>query len=129
MIYDLLLTFTGPKGCDSTGVPLRNSDRIWDIWDCQQCHIACIQDPADVQPYTKTRQLTKGDLTLPTYRSARGSTSLESFHLHINRFIPGTLKKNCLASLFEICFSSNVLFLSLSFKVLLQVQSTFNSTC
>ncbi|KAK2549144.1 hypothetical protein P5673_030520 [Acropora cervicornis] len=90
MIYDLLLTFTGPKGCDSTGVPLRNSDRIWDIWDCQQCHIACIQDPADVQPYTKTRQLTKGDLTLPTYRSARGSTSLESFHLHINRFIPGT---------------------------------------
>lgn len=31
MIYDLLLTFTGPQGCDSTGVPLLNIDRIWDI--------------------------------------------------------------------------------------------------
>ena len=93
MIYDLLLTFTGPQGCDSTGVPLLNSDRIWDIWDCQQRHIACIQDPEDVQLYTKTGQLSKGDVMLPTYRCARGSTSLESFHLHINRFIPGMMKK------------------------------------
>lgn len=41
MIYDLLLTFTGPQGCDSTGVPLLNIDRI-------------LGHPADVQLYTKT---------------------------------------------------------------------------
>lgn len=42
--------------------------------------------------YTKTEELTKGGLQLPTYRcarGARGSTSLEAFHLHLNRFIPG----------------------------------------
>ena len=33
--------------------------------------------------------LLKGSIRLPTYRCARGSTSLESFHLHLNRFIPG----------------------------------------
>ena len=34
--------------------------------------------------------MTKGNSKLPVYRCARGSTSLESFHLHIARFIPGT---------------------------------------
>ncbi|RVE68857.1 hypothetical protein OJAV_G00096430 [Oryzias javanicus] len=33
----------------------------------------------------------KGEHRLPTYRCARGSTSLQSFHLHLNRFIPGLL--------------------------------------
>ncbi|CAB3985037.1 Hypothetical predicted protein [Paramuricea clavata] len=53
-------------------------------------HIACIQDPDDVQLYVQTETHTKGGIQLPTYRCARGSTSLESFHLHLNRFIPGT---------------------------------------
>ncbi|CAB3997296.1 Hypothetical predicted protein [Paramuricea clavata] len=30
-----------------------------------------------------------GGVTLPVLRCARGSTSLESFHLHVNKFIPG----------------------------------------
>ncbi|XP_056120631.1 uncharacterized protein LOC130097715 [Rhinichthys klamathensis goyatoka] len=34
--------------------------------------------------------MTKGGIILPVYRCARGSTSLESFHNHLNRFIPGT---------------------------------------
>ena len=29
-------------------------------------------------------------MSLPVYRCGRGTTSLESFHLHLNRFIPGT---------------------------------------
>ena len=89
MIYDLLLTFTGPQGCDTTGVPLLDRQRVWEIWDNQKRHIACIQDPEGVQLYTKTGVLTKGGVQLPTYRCARGSTSLESFHLHIDKFIPG----------------------------------------
>ncbi|KAL8617528.1 hypothetical protein ACOMHN_042702 [Nucella lapillus] len=36
-------------------------------------------------PFTRR----KGGHVLKTYRCARGSTSLESFHLHLNRFIPG----------------------------------------
>jgi len=91
MIYDLLMTFTGPQGCDSTGVPLLDTERMWEIWDSQQRHIECIQDPEGVQLYTQTGVLTKGDIQLPTYRCARGSTSLESFHLHINRFVPGKM--------------------------------------
>ncbi len=37
-----------------------------------------------------TGHLTKGGVLLPIVRCARGSTSLESFHLHLARFIPGT---------------------------------------
>ncbi len=37
-----------------------------------------------------TGHLTKGKVSLPIVRCARGSTSLESFHLHLARFIPGT---------------------------------------
>lgn len=43
-----------------------------------------------VQLYTVTGHLKKGGVTLPILRCARGSTSLESFHLHIARFIPGS---------------------------------------
>ncbi|KAL1269401.1 hypothetical protein QQF64_031690 [Cirrhinus molitorella] len=60
------------------------------IWDTQRHHLSCIQDPPGVQLYTQTGSVTKGGLTLPVYRCARGSTSLESFHNHLNCFIPGT---------------------------------------
>ena len=39
--------------------------------------------------YTKTGEVVKGGVTLPIFCCARGSTSLESFHLHLNHFIPG----------------------------------------
>ena len=71
------------------GVPLLDKDQTWEMWDSQKQHIACIHDPDDVQLYFQTGTLTKGATQLPTYRCARGSTSLESFHLHLNRFIPG----------------------------------------
>lgn len=37
-----------------------------------------------------TGYINKGGIKLPVFRCARGSTSLESFHLHLARFIPGT---------------------------------------
>lgn len=64
-------------------------DRIHDIWAEQRRHLACIQDPPGVELYRETGRLDSGGSSLPVYRCARGSTSLESFHLHINRFIPG----------------------------------------
>ncbi|ELT88144.1 hypothetical protein CAPTEDRAFT_211989 [Capitella teleta] len=60
--------------------------------DCSKCGIPSfgIQNPPGMQLYTQTSTLKKGGVELKVYRCARGSTSLESFHLHLNRFIPGT---------------------------------------
>ncbi|XP_028302297.1 uncharacterized protein LOC114463168 [Gouania willdenowi] len=73
---------------DTMGVPLLDADRVEPIWATQRCHVCCIQDPPHVPLYLQTGQVTMGGVSLPVYRCARGSTSLESFHLH--RFIPGT---------------------------------------
>jgi hypothetical protein len=89
LLHSLLVTFSGHQGCDTLGVPLLDSDQTWETWKSQKMHIACIQDPDSVQLYVQTGTLTKGGIQLPTYRCARGSTYLESFHLHLNRFIPG----------------------------------------
>ncbi|KAM4596304.1 uncharacterized protein V3H82_015439 [Fundulus diaphanus] len=78
------------KGRDTLGVPLVDHERIQQVWKDQQRHITCIQDPEGFSLYLKTGTLKKGGVDLCCYRCARGSTSLESFHLHLNRFIPGT---------------------------------------
>ena len=88
-IEDLLTTFMGPQGSDTLGVALLDIDRMWGIWDIQKRHVPCIQDVGALTLYTRTGSLTKGGIELPTYRCARGSTSLESFHKHLNFFIPG----------------------------------------
>ena len=82
-------TFQDEQGDDTLGVPLLNADQIWDIWDSQRRHIACIQDPDEVQLYIKTGAVTKEGVKLPLYRYTRGSTSLKLYHIHDNRFIPG----------------------------------------
>ncbi|XP_046887325.1 uncharacterized protein LOC124474908 [Hypomesus transpacificus] len=88
--HQLYGPFGGEKGHDTLGIPLLDGSRIQAIWREQRRHLHCIQDPPAVQLYTETGRLTKGSVSLPVYRCARGSTSLESFHLHNNRFIPGT---------------------------------------
>ncbi|XP_051778448.1 uncharacterized protein LOC127526605 [Erpetoichthys calabaricus] len=75
---------------DTMGVPLLDRDKIQDIWKTQRRHLHCIQDPPGVHLYMQTGRLVKGGITLPVFRCARGTTSLESFHLHLDRFIPGT---------------------------------------
>jgi hypothetical protein len=87
LIESLLLSLS--KATDTLGVPLFREE-MSDIWEEQRHHIRCLQDPPNIPLYTITGQLTKGGVKLSTLRCARGSTSLESFHLHIARFIPGT---------------------------------------
>ena len=87
LIEQLLTTMKGMT--DSCGVPLLDKDRIYAVWETQQRHIACIQDPPNIQLYTKISTISKAGVPLNVYRCARGSTSLESFHLHLARFIPG----------------------------------------
>ncbi|XP_066522256.1 uncharacterized protein [Hoplias malabaricus] len=88
LIDQLLVAFTDVK--DTMGIPLLDKERMDVIWDTQRQHLDCIQDPPGIQLYTKTGQVTKGGVVLPVYRCARGSTSLESFHLHLSHFIPGS---------------------------------------
>ena len=89
LLTALLQSLDGPAGRDSLGVPLLDQLRMRSIWEDQKPHVRCIQDPELVQLYTRKEVLKKGGVDLPVYRCARGSTSLESFHLHLNRFIPG----------------------------------------
>ncbi|XP_078795050.1 uncharacterized protein LOC144988490 [Oryzias latipes] len=86
----LIHQFDSADGKDTLGVPLLDHERIQQIWKEQQNHLLCIQDPENFPLYMKTGTLKKGGVELSCYRCARGSTSLESFHLHLNRFIPGT---------------------------------------
>lgn len=60
------------------------------IWTEQLRHVSCIQDPPGVELYTITDHLKKGCVMLPVYKCARGATLLESFHLHLTRFVPGS---------------------------------------
>ena len=69
---------------DSLSVQLFN-DEMKEIWEEQKCHVVCLQDPPGVSPYTVTGSVTKGGVILPNLRCARGTTSLESFHLHLAR--------------------------------------------
>ena len=87
MIESLLLALC--TATDTIGVPLLREE-MKDIWKEQKRHIPCLQDPPGVRLYTVTGHITKGGVRLPVLRCARGTTSLESFHLHIARFIPGT---------------------------------------
>jgi len=92
LLDKLINAFSGEKGRDTLGVPLLNKTRMDSIWKAAKKHIPCIQDPPGVSLYTRTGFTKKGDIELPNYRCARGSTSLECFHLHLNRFIPGNVK-------------------------------------
>lgn len=92
LIGKLIETFSGEKGRNTLGVPLINPSRMRSIWEAQKKHKACIQDLLGVSLYTRTGSTKKGGIELPNFRCARGSTSLESFHLNLNRLIPGNAK-------------------------------------
>ena len=87
LIEDLLLSLS--MATDTLGVPLLKAE-MNTIWEEQRKHVQCIQDPPNIQLYTITGHITKGSTRLPVLRCSRGSTSLESFHLHLTRFVPGT---------------------------------------
>ena len=81
-IESLLLAFSAAT--DALGMPLLREE-MKEIWQEQKHHVKYLQDPPSIQLYTETARLVKGGVSLPVYRCARGSTSLESFHLHLAR--------------------------------------------
>ncbi|XP_068594396.1 uncharacterized protein [Cebidichthys violaceus] len=91
LIEQVLQTLGGANGRDLMGVPLLDDVRMEHIWRVQKHHVRCIQDVPGVRLYAVVgTTTTKCGIILTKYRCARGSTSLESFHCHLNRFIPGT---------------------------------------
>ena len=82
LIEELLLQLSGLFATDSTGEPVL-SDRIVVIWEEEKKHVKCIKDPDGIILYTNTGHITKGGVELPVLWCARGTTSLESFHLHL----------------------------------------------
>ena len=74
---------------ETPGTPLLKPE-IAAIWEKQRRHLKCLQDPEGVNLYTRTGSHSKGGVQLPVFRCARGTTSPESFHLHLSRFISGT---------------------------------------
>ena len=93
-IGKLINNYVSDFGKDTLGVPLLDEERIRATWDTQRKHVKCIQDPPGALEYlyrdTETGHVVKGGVQLKTYRCARGSSSLESFHAHLKNFIPGT---------------------------------------
>lgn len=85
----VLTEFDSHKGLDSLAFPLIDSERMQTIWRTQKWHVKCIQALPGVALNTETGTLTNGGIVLKHNRCARGSTSLEHFHLHLKRFIPG----------------------------------------
>jgi len=51
-----------------------------------------MQDP-DFSLTVVVGQSRKGGIELPVYKSLRGTNSLENFHLHAFRFVPGILNR------------------------------------
>lgn len=75
---------------DTSGLCLINPESMKHVWEVQQKHLPCIQDPPGVELYTKLGSgLQKGDKVLDVFRCGRGSSSVESFHRHQCTFIPG----------------------------------------
>jgi len=73
---------------DTLGVPILR-ENAFEILETEIKHIQCLQDPTGVLLYTKTGSIEKGGISLPVYRCARGTTSLESFHSQIKNFYSG----------------------------------------
>lgn len=77
---------------DTSGLRLINPESMTRVWEVQQKHLKCIQDPPGVELYTKLSSgLQKGDKVLDVLRCGRGSSSVESFYRHQCTFIPGKL--------------------------------------
>ena len=87
LIEELVLELSSsPSATDSNGVHVFSEDMV-KILKEEKKHIKCIQDPDGITLYTVTGHIIKGwgGVELPVFRCARGTTSLESFHLHLAR--------------------------------------------
>ena len=110
LIEGLLLQLSSSFATDSTDEPVLN-DKIVTIWEEEKKHVKCIQSPDGIMLYTITGHITNSGGLTASVSYARGTTSLEPFHLHLAgytdvginvltciiivvRFIPGSSASN-----------------------------------
>ncbi|XP_045899604.1 uncharacterized protein LOC123967527 [Micropterus dolomieu] len=80
----------GAAGMDENQIHLfKDAAAIDRVWENQQKHLECIQDPPGRNMYTITKYVTRNGVRLLYYRTVRGSNSLESFHSFLPSMIPG----------------------------------------
>ncbi|TWW78042.1 hypothetical protein D4764_11G0001630 [Takifugu flavidus] len=97
-VQNVIDTLKGPAGMDDNQVHLFNED-IDRIWQNQQKHLECIQDPPGRNMYTIKKHVTRNGVSLPRYATDRGSNSLEGFHSFLPSVIPGP---HCAAVPFQV---------------------------
>ena len=54
MLMELIDVFSGEQAKDSRCAAVIGMDKLWEIWQSQERHIACLQDPDGIQLYTQT---------------------------------------------------------------------------
>lgn len=80
----------GAAGMDENQVHLFKDDAAIDhVWENQQKHLECIQDPPGQDMYTIKKYVTRNGVRLPHYITVRESNSLEGFHSFLPSMIPG----------------------------------------
>ncbi|ROL45609.1 hypothetical protein DPX16_17725 [Anabarilius grahami] len=90
----------GAAGMDENQLHLfKDAAAIDHIWENQQKHIECIQDPPGRNMYTITKYVTRNGVRLPRYSTVRRSNSLEGFHSFLPNMIPGP---HCAAVPFQV---------------------------
>ena len=82
LIEVLLLQLSGPFATNSPSEIVLN-DKMVTIWEEEKKHVNCIQNPDQIILYIVTGHINKGWVELPVLQHARGTTSLELFHLHM----------------------------------------------
>lgn len=99
-VQNALEVLKGRAGKDGMGIALFKDDASVDqVWANQQKHLECLQDPPGMDMYTVTKHVTRNGISLPYYRTVRGSNSLEGFHRFLPSMIPGP---HCAAVPFQV---------------------------
>ncbi|XP_056608893.1 uncharacterized protein LOC130426242 isoform X1 [Triplophysa dalaica] len=79
----------GPAGLDESGVSLfKSAEAIDGVWEGQQRHLECIQDPPEMSMYRVAHSTNINGVDLPYFKCLRGSNSLEGFHKTLPHMIP-----------------------------------------
>ncbi|XP_057709694.1 uncharacterized protein LOC130927717 isoform X2 [Corythoichthys intestinalis] len=96
----------GPAGKDENQIHLfKDAAAIDHVWDNQQKHLECLQDPPGRDMYTVVGYAIRNGVRLPRYRCVRSSNSLEGFHAFIPGMIPGP---HCGAVPFQVYLLSGI---------------------
>ncbi|XDV45331.1 hypothetical protein PO909_013447 [Leuciscus waleckii] len=96
----------GPAGLDESGIHLfKSAEAIDSVWEGQQRHLECIQDPPEMSMYRVARSTSINGVDVPYYKCLRGSNSLEGFHKFLPHMIPGP---HCAARPYQVYLISGI---------------------